>query len=97
LSGFRDAEFVLTDSFHGSVFSILNNKDFIVYIDPIQSTGRIRSLFGELGIDEERILERRKDTDLNIKNIKKIDWKNVNAKLDRLRTQSGQWLLDSLK
>lgn len=97
LSGFRDAEFVLTDSFHGSVFSILNNKDFIVYIDPIQSTGRIRSLFSELGIDEERILERGKDTDLNIKKMKQIEWEKVNVNLDRLREQSGRWLINSLK
>ena len=29
LAGFRDASFVITDSFHGTVFSIIFNKPFI--------------------------------------------------------------------
>src|SRR5690606_28450499 len=30
LKGFRDSELVITNSFHGMMFSILNNTDFII-------------------------------------------------------------------
>ena len=44
LRGFYDAEFVLTDSFHACVFSILFNKPFVVYGNIDRGMSRVQSL-----------------------------------------------------
>lgn len=97
LKGFRDSEFVATDSFHGTIFSILHNKDFVVYIDPAQSVSRIKSLFSQLGINEERILYRGTKNNLDIKRFEAIDWTGVNKRLEELRREGGEWLLGALR
>lgn len=44
LRGFYDAKFVVTDSFHACVFSILFNKPFIAIGNPIRGNSRFESL-----------------------------------------------------
>ena len=44
LRGFRDADFVITDSFHACVFSIIFNKPFVVIINKERGSSRILSL-----------------------------------------------------
>ena len=44
LEGFRDADFVVTDSFHGCVFSIIFNKPFVVMTNIERGACRISSL-----------------------------------------------------
>lgn len=56
----RGAEYICTDSFHGSVFSILNHKKFVTfsrYTDAIRRSknGRIVSFFNQLGISERHV------------------------------------------
>lgn len=50
LAGFRDAEFIVTDSFHGSVFSILFNKPFVVVANQKRGLARFSSLLGQLNL-----------------------------------------------
>lgn len=97
LKGFRDSKFVITDSFHGVVFSVLNNRDFVVIINETQSVGRIHSLLAALGISEDRIFYRNKKMDINIEKLPLIDWESVNRKLCELRIESGDWLLNMIK
>lgn len=44
LSGFANARFVLTDSFHGMVFSIIFRKPFLIINNPGRGTTRFKSL-----------------------------------------------------
>lgn len=44
LAGFRDAEFVVTDSYHACIFSILFNKPFVVVANKERGFSRFRSL-----------------------------------------------------
>ena len=44
LAGFANASFVLTDSFHGMVFSLIFNKPFLVVNNPERGVARINSL-----------------------------------------------------
>lgn len=44
LSGFRDAELIVTDSFHACVFSIIFRKPFLVIQNKERGTARIESL-----------------------------------------------------
>lgn len=44
IRGFIDAEFVITDSFHGTVFSILFNKPFIAIANKSRGIARFNSI-----------------------------------------------------
>lgn len=52
LRGFRDAEFVITDSFHGTAFSIILNKVFSSYIHPHRGSSRITSILSLLDLKD---------------------------------------------
>lgn len=57
LSGIRDCEYVITDSFHGMVFSIIFKKNFYVIYNEGRGNARIDSLTKILGL-EDRVVQR---------------------------------------
>ena len=57
LASFANAEFVLTDSFHGMVFSIIFEKPFLVVVNKERGAARFESLLGKIGL-LERIVEK---------------------------------------
>lgn len=93
----KDAEYVLTDSFHCSAFSIQFHKYFMTfYRFTIGKKGgrnsRIDSLFNVLQIPQERIYKG---------DIKKIDspinWENIDKRLNVFRQESINYLREALK
>ena len=52
LKGFYDAEFVVTDSFHACVFSILFGKPFVAIGNAARGMGRFRSLLETFGLED---------------------------------------------
>lgn len=54
LESIKDAAIVITDSFHGCVFSILFKKKFVACENSSGGNTRILSLFSKLGIDPKR-------------------------------------------
>lgn len=79
LRGFYDAEFVITDSFHACVFSIIFNKPFIVYGNINRGLSRFISLLNMFGLTE-RIVNNQ--TDLKrLENINDdifyVKWKDI--------------------
>jgi len=48
VKGFAEADFVVTDSFHGTIFSIIFNKPFICLVNPERGLSRFTSLLGEV-------------------------------------------------
>ncbi len=55
LRGFHDAEFVVTDSFHACVFSILFRKQFVVVANHSRGNARIDSLLSMFGIEDRKV------------------------------------------
>lgn len=55
LSGFRDADFIVTDSFHACVFSIIFRKPFLVVLNKDRGTARIYSLLKMLRLENHLI------------------------------------------
>jgi len=49
LASFANAEFVLTDSFHGMVFSIIFDKPFLVIVNKERGAARFESLLCQIG------------------------------------------------
>ena len=50
LGAFRDCEFVVTDSFHGTVFAIIFNKQFVTIANKKRGLARFTSLLGLFGL-----------------------------------------------
>ena len=87
LRGFADAEFVLTDSFHACVFSILFHKPFGVFVNLERGLSRIESLLQPLGLMDRCIIDAPVDLD------KPIDWKLI----DNVLMQKAESSLEFLK
>lgn len=95
----KNAEYVCTDSFHGTVFSLLFNKMFFDFRrhsakNKNSTNSRIDSLLKVAGVNNERILTGTE----NVKKVLryKIDFKTVNKNLDNFRAESKEWLLNAL-
>lgn len=89
ISAFRDAKYVLTDSFHGLVFSIKNKKE-IILCSREDKKAKVESLLIDAGIERrffsggESVEEYLSDTP--------IDYSNATSKLNSMITQSIVYL-----
>lgn len=95
----KNAEYVCTDSFHGTVFSLLFNKiffNFRRYNDKAKAgtNSRLDSLLNIVEVSNERILTGTEDIETVLKY--KINFNKVNKNLDNFRKESKKWLLDSI-
>ena len=86
----KNAEFLVTNSFHGIALSLLLEKDFFVYGNGGVMT-RIDNLLSGVGLNDRRI---RITADIDPK--KKINYATVREKLALLRADSKKYLLDAL-
>ena len=91
LRGFADAEFVLTDSFHACVFSILFHKPFGVFINHHRGLSRIESLLSPLGLMDRCI------SDSSQRFYSEIDWLRVDEILSQWRKKSINFLREALE
>lgn len=96
LKGFRDAELVITNSFHGMMFSIINNTNFIIIGRKDGGLSRISDFLSEYDL-EDRFVDEEKLNQFKFRNLKKINWESVNKRLNKRRQQSGSWLLKSIQ
>ena len=55
LTTIRNADFVITDSFHGSAFSIIFGKQFYPLLNKERGADRFLTLFEKLGIEDGQI------------------------------------------
>ncbi|CAM3049673.1 polysaccharide pyruvyl transferase family protein [Paracoccus nototheniae] len=94
LASFRNAAFVVTDSFHGVAFSIIFNKPFVAYGNAERGLARFKSLLKAVGL-VDRIVISSDEVDLDHL-LRPIDWPAVNGRLQGLRTQSLKFLTDAL-
>ena len=90
LSLFRDAAFVITDSFHGTAFSINFNRDFLVLGNEERGNSRFSSLLSVFNLTD-RMVE-------HVNNqAPPIDWSIVNSILMSERQRSLEWLKNAIR
>lgn len=94
LSAFDEAQMVITDSFHGTVFSIIFNKPFWVIGNKGRGMARFQSLLSQFGL-EDRLLIPSKLNEINLN--QPIDWEKVNHKRAELKKLSLEFLETALK
>ena len=93
LKAFMDAKFIITDSFHGSVFSIIFNKPFIAIGNKGRGMARFNSLFSNFDLLDRLIF----DNNFAIEIVDKdIDWRKINARKEYLKTNSMDFLSNAL-
>lgn len=95
----RNAEYVCTDSFHGTVFSLINNTKFFTFErfnkkSKMSTNSRVHSLLEIVDL-KNRLITGNENVEELIK--EKIDFKKVNKKLEEFRNESKEWLLKSIK
>lgn len=90
---FRDAAYVLTDSYHGSIFAMQFQKEFVHLKrfrddDPICQNIRVNSLFSYLGLEDTIVCEKEFCKD----DIYDIAYDTVNKKLGDFRQKSQEYI-----
>ena len=93
LSGFRDASFVVTDSFHGTVFSIIFNKPFICIGNQMRGLTRFTSLLKIFGLENRLIFSQK---DFSEKLLENIDYEKVNSIKQQWQSKSIEFLKENL-
>lgn len=93
LQDFDRADMVLTDSFHGVIFSILYHKPFWIISNAERGRARFDSLLHMFDLEDRIVPANATD---NFKWNKTIDWETVEKKLDFKRKQSKQFLATAL-
>jgi len=84
------SDVVITDSFHGTVFSILFNKPFFVYANQNRGISRLKSLLNMFGLTYR--LKFKGDIISADELHQTIDWATINEKISLLREFSIDYL-----
>uniref|UniRef100_UPI004056B907 polysaccharide pyruvyl transferase family protein n=1 Tax=Alistipes sp. TaxID=1872444 RepID=UPI004056B907 len=92
LANFRDAQYVITDSFHGSVFSIIFNKPFIALGNRARGMSRFNSLLKIFGL-KDRLIDYTKNKALPLDTP---NWVEINEIISLYREKSIEFLLTNL-
>ncbi len=91
LSLMLHADYVITNSFHGTAFSINLNKQFWVF-EPSAFSTRIKNILGLTGLDSRLLNNRMEDSDI----ASAIDYSQVNKVLESERIKSFDFLKNAL-
>lgn len=96
----RFAEYVCTDSFHGSVFSILNHKRFVTFnrfddASKNSRNSRIESLLRQTHLESRRMVSENQKITETVQS--EIDYEQVEKYLSDMRDKSVAYLEDALK
>lgn len=90
---FRSAQYVVTNSFHGTVFSINFHKQFytgLLVPDGRHANVRMNDILNELGLSD-RIIDYSEKFDENVL-LKRVDWRCVDKLLSELKKSSFEFL-----
>ncbi len=97
LFNFKNSSYIITDSFHGCVFSIIFKKQFIALGNDNRGLTRFLSLLNRFSLNDRLInLDIRFESILNVVD-KNIDYNTVYDKLSKEREKSYNFLYNSLK
>lgn len=95
IRSFMDAEFIITDSYHGTIFSIIFQKPFVTIGNKSRGLTRFSSLLNSLKLNDRLI-----DTfELNkLKSIlsEQINWHEVNSILSEKRAESFKFINNNI-
>lgn len=94
----RNAKYILTDSFHGVAFSVINNKQFYVFYrtkvgSKNSRNSRIDNILAMWNLEDRLVLN---DASVDDFTKKEIDYRKVNALVEKKRLHSIDYLIEAL-
>lgn len=89
---FNKAKLVITDSFHGMMFSIVFNKPFYAYAPNRSNVARVKDVLKKLGLENRKLTNIKNVTDV----IWEMDYTKVNEILNIEREKSLEYLKNQL-
>ena len=92
----KNSELLITDSFHGSCFAIIFNKPFVCILNEGSGISRLESLSNMFDI-KERIISDLSEVMHNTDFLLKMDWIEINKKLEIEKVKSLNWLKNALE
>ena len=95
LDGFADADFIVTDSFHGCVLSIMMHKRFVAVGNSSRGMARLQSLMNMFGLDQ-RLVHGIDPEDDGEFFLSEPDWGQIDAVLAQKREESIEFLCSNL-
>ena len=96
LKAFAQASFVITDSFHGCVFSIIHSKPFIAIANRERGIDRFTSLLGYFGLMDRLIFSLEEYQQKRSSLLTPIDYVPIVQKHEEARTASLTFLREAL-
>ena len=96
LKAFAQASFVITDSFHGCVFSIIHRKPFIAIANRERGIDRFTSLLGYFGLMDRLIFSLEEYQQKRSSLLTPIDYVPIVQKHEEARTASLTFLREAL-
>lgn len=97
LQGFRDAEFIVTDSFHACIFSMLYKKPFIAIGNKSRGMTRFESLLRMFGLEERMVLSYDDYKQREEVLLRPIDYGSVFRILEEKRSEAIDFLQEALR
>lgn len=92
---FKNASFIITDSYHGTCFSVIFEKNFVAFGNKIRGLTRFNTIFDIIGYKERLITDPAKQ--LSSALIKKdINYKIINQRLEPHIKYSENWLKNAI-
>lgn len=94
IKAFDDAKFIITDSYHGCIFSIIFNKPFIAYGNKGRGMARFESLLRSFGVESRLISFFDKKICSNL--LVNFDGKSIAQQLSKQQDYSLSYLVNNL-
>ncbi len=92
---YKNADFIITDSFHGTCFAIIFHKPFISIANKQRGVNRFKSILRVFDL-EDRLVDGYEEIVSSNLLCKEIDWDAVDAIWDKNKEKSRQWLYSAI-
>ena len=92
---FANSSFVITDTFHGTIASVITNKPVAILTRPNINSNKLENLIDTLGITSRKLNPNFE----NLENLytEEMDYQHINDRVESLREASATYLDNSLK
>lgn len=98
LGYFKKAKYVFTDTFHGTIFSVINHKLFVTFVREghgknYGNSEKMNGLLSDLGLESRKVTDLKQISELM---ESKIDYESVDLILESERKKSREYLIESI-
>ncbi len=96
LARIKESDFFVTDSFHGSCFAIIFEKEFLAIGNEYRGIDRFTEILGKVKLESRLVLDT-DDTVIDERLKEKIDYQPVREALQIAKQKSVEWLCNAIE